>query len=120
MSRVVHFEILADDPEKVAEFYKEALGWEVMTWDGPQAYWMVTTGDEKSPGINGAIMGKHFEQSVINTVQVESLEDAAAQIERCGGERVTEANEIPEAGIHSYFKDPAGTLFGVLQPKEGA
>jgi predicted enzyme related to lactoylglutathione lyase len=29
MSRVVHFEFPADNPEEVAEFYKNTLGWKI-------------------------------------------------------------------------------------------
>jgi uncharacterized protein len=38
MSRVVHFEIAADDPELVAGFYKELLGWKIQKWEGPVDY----------------------------------------------------------------------------------
>jgi hypothetical protein len=117
MARVIHFEVLGEDPEKTAEFYKQALGWEANSWPGgEQTYWLCTTGPEGPPGINGAIMGKHFGQPVINTVEAESLEEATANIEKAGGKRVTQPSEIPEVGLHAYFEDPDGTLFGVLQP----
>ena len=29
MSRVVHFEIPADDPERAVEFYKKVFGWKI-------------------------------------------------------------------------------------------
>lgn len=35
MSRVIHFEIHADDPGRAAGFYGEVFGWEVQKWDGP-------------------------------------------------------------------------------------
>ncbi len=38
MSRVVHFEIHADDPERAAKFYERALGWTISKWDGPVDY----------------------------------------------------------------------------------
>ena len=34
MNRPVHFEILADNPEKVGDFYKKVLGWKVESWGG--------------------------------------------------------------------------------------
>ena len=34
MSRVVHFEIPADNPDRVAEFYKKVLGWNIQKWEG--------------------------------------------------------------------------------------
>jgi predicted enzyme related to lactoylglutathione lyase len=116
-ARVVHFEILSENPERVAQFYQEALGWEIQTWPGgQQAYWLVTTGAEGSPGINGGIMHRHFPQAVINTTQVDSLADTLARIERAGGKKVSGPNEIPGIGTHAYCTDPDGNLFGVLQP----
>ncbi len=46
MKRPVHFEILADDVEKVADFYREVLDWEISIWEGPQAYWRIDTGPD--------------------------------------------------------------------------
>ena len=38
MPRVMHFEILADDLVRASEFYRDALGWDIQTWEGPQGY----------------------------------------------------------------------------------
>jgi catechol 2,3-dioxygenase-like lactoylglutathione lyase family enzyme len=56
MPRVVHFEIYADDPEAVCPFYEDVFGWQIKKWNGPQEYWLVTTGGEGEPGINGGMM----------------------------------------------------------------
>jgi catechol 2,3-dioxygenase-like lactoylglutathione lyase family enzyme len=50
MSRVIHFEIPASDPERAANFYKKAFGWKIEKWPGPMDYWMVTTGTDGAPG----------------------------------------------------------------------
>jgi predicted enzyme related to lactoylglutathione lyase len=118
MTRPVHFEILADDPEKVAAFYKEVFDWEIATWgSGDQTYWLVTTGPKDTPGIDGGIMHREFDQAVINTLEVESLDKALEKIEAAGGKKIHGPNEIPEVGMHAYCADNVGTLFGVLQPK---
>ena len=118
--RVIHFEILSEDPERTTAFYRQALGWDVSSWPGgEQAYWLATTGAAGRPGINGGIMGRHLAQPVVNTVEAESLATATAAIEQAGGKRVTEPREVPEVGLHAYFEDPDGTLFGVLQPASG-
>jgi predicted enzyme related to lactoylglutathione lyase len=118
MSRPVHFEILADDPEKVSAFYKEVFNWEITTWgSGDQTYWLITTGPDDEPGINGGIMGREFEQAVINTLEVESLDEALKRIEAAGGQKIHGPNEIPEVGMHAYCADNEGNLFGVLEPQ---
>ena len=116
MPRPVHFEILADDPEKVAAFYRDLFGWNIANWGGPQSYWLVTTGPEGTPGIDGGIMHRHFPQAVINTVAVDSMEETLAKIEAAGGKKVNGPNEIPGIGMHAYCADPEGNIFGVLQP----
>lgn len=38
MSRVVHFEIPADDPKRSIKFYETEFGWTIEKWDGPIEY----------------------------------------------------------------------------------
>ena len=38
MMRPVHFEILADDPEKPVEFYRSIFGWEIGDWEEGDEY----------------------------------------------------------------------------------
>ncbi len=117
MSRVVHFEIQGDDPEGLADFYRKVLGWEIASWEGPQKYWLATTGPDSQPGINGAIMERHFkEQPVINTAEVENLEETIKIVEAAGGKKLVGPNEIPGVGLHAYCTDPDGNMFGILQP----
>jgi catechol 2,3-dioxygenase-like lactoylglutathione lyase family enzyme len=51
MGRGIHFELNADDPERAAQFYRRVFGWTIDKWDGPEDYWLVTTGPESEPGI---------------------------------------------------------------------
>ena len=50
MPRVVHFEVSADDPERAASFYRDVFGWNFHKWDGPEPYWLVTTGPDGTTG----------------------------------------------------------------------
>ncbi len=63
MNRIVHFEIHAADPERAVKFYKDVFGWEITEWVIPgveikdeNRYWLVTTGPETEPGINGGLL----------------------------------------------------------------
>ncbi len=53
MSRIVHFEVPADNPERAQKFYSQALGWEFTSFGGPMQYWLVKTGVTGTPGIDG-------------------------------------------------------------------
>ena len=63
-------------------------------------------------------MGRHFDQPVINTVYVESLDDAIRRVEAAGGKKVHGPNEVPGVGLHAYCSDPEGTLFGLMEPRK--
>ena len=115
MTRPVHFEILAEDPDKTVKFYEEVFGWEIGKWgEGDQGYWPVTTGS--GDGINGGILNRHFPQAVINTISVQSLGETIAKGEAAGGAKVHGPARIPSVGVHAYCTDPEGTFFGLLQP----
>lgn len=109
MKRPVHFETLADDPGKLADFSREVFEWKIAAWDGPQACRLVTTGPEGTPGINGGIMARHFAQGVINTIAVESLVKTVAEMEQAGGKKVYGPHGIPEIGQHVYRAGPRAT-----------
>ena len=44
MPRVIHFEIVANDPKNAKEFYEAVFGWEFNQLDG-QEYWVIKTGE---------------------------------------------------------------------------
>ena len=53
-SRPVHFDMTAEDPERMTTFYSKVFGWTFQKWDGPMEYWMADTG-KGEPGINGGV-----------------------------------------------------------------
>ena len=118
MTRPIHFEILADDPESVGAFYAAVMDWEVSTWGGGE-YWLVKTGKEGTPGFDGGIMRREFAQAVINTMEVESLQESLAKVEAAGGKLITGPNEVPGVGMHAYCSDPEGNMFGLMETFEG-
>ena len=86
MSRVIHFDLSADNPERAAEFYKTVFGWQVNKWEGPEDYWMIQTGTEKEPGITGGIAGRiKPEDSTAVVLDVESVDETAKQVVEAGG-----------------------------------
>jgi predicted enzyme related to lactoylglutathione lyase len=73
MNRVTHFEIYTDDPEAVLPFYQRVFGWKFNKFEGgPIEYWLVITGDDKDPGINGGMTRPREGQSrgTLNTIAV--------------------------------------------------
>jgi len=122
MNRVVHFEINVDDPERAVKFYTQVFGWAINKWDNPeQDYWLVMTGDEKEPGINGGITKRmHPSATTINTIDVKSVDESVEKVKASGGEVVMPKTTIPSVGYLSYCKDTEGNVFGMMQTDQNA
>lgn len=121
MPRVIHFEIPADDPERAVQFYQKVFGWKVEKWVGPVDYWLATTGEDKEPGINGAITEKgDYVTATTNTIDVTSYEEAAKRIVETGGKVLTPKTAVPGVGYMSYCKDTEGNVFGIMQSDPNA
>jgi uncharacterized protein len=116
MAKVVHFEIPADDPERAAKFYEDVFGWEIQRWEGPFDYWLVNTGPDDEPGINGAIMTKEMGDTIRNTIGVESFDEFAEKIQENGGKMLTEKANIPGIGDMAAFQDTEGNIFVIMEP----
>lgn len=121
MGRVVHFEITAEDPDRAAEFYRKAFGWEVSDWGGPDRYLLATTGAPDKAGINGAITKRQEHlQGVINTIEVDKWETGAKAVVDAGGELITEKSAIPGIGYVAYCLDTEGNVFAMLESNPAA
>ncbi len=115
MPRVVHFEIVADDAERISKFYEKVFDWKVQKWDGPMDYWFLMTGDEKEPGIDGAFgMRQSPDDMTINTIDVDDIDKYVKLVEENGGEIVRSKQVIPGVGYLVYFKDTEGNLWGMM------
>jgi predicted enzyme related to lactoylglutathione lyase len=121
MPRVQHFEISANDTEKVASFYKEIFGWKVTKWEGPVEYWLVETGEAEEPGIDGGISRPNEVLSgTVNTIGVNDIEAYLEKVIQYGGKVVVEKHVIPGVGYNAYCQDIEGTIFGVHQEDPSA
>lgn len=122
MPRPVHFEIHADDPERAVRFYREVFGWEFNTWGGPQEYWLITTGPEGQPGINGGMMRRQPEWAggINNVLDVPSVDDFIEKITGAGGTVVMPKFAVAGMGWVAYFKDTEGTISGIMESDAGA
>lgn len=115
-NRPIHFELGVVQPERAVQFYESVFGWKAMKWDGPMPYWLVTTGPEGEPGINGGIMIHQDSQPrTVNTIGVESVDDFAAKVVAAGGQVVAPKMAIPGIGWQAYCLDTEGNLFGIHQ-----
>jgi len=116
MSRPIHFEIAAEDLDKLSAFYSDVFGWQFSKWDGPMEYRLITTGPDGQPGINGGLMKKEHLTGTVNTIGVESIDAALEKVKAAGGDVLTPKMDIPNIGAFAYCADPEGNPFGIIQP----
>ena len=117
MPRVTHFEIYTDDPEAVRPFYEDVFGWKINKFEGGPWYWLVTTGNNKEPGINGGLTRPREGQSpgTLNTIAVASLEQTIKKM-RHGGKICVQKMAIPRVGWLAYAEIPATTCSVLSSP----
>lgn len=121
MARVVHFEIPADDPERSIKFYETVFGWTIEKWDGPIEYWLIMTGDESEPGIDGGLARREDpETRVENTIDVKNLDQTLADVKANGGTVLRPRMAVPGVGWMAYIKDTEGNTFGLMESDENA
>ena len=127
MGRVIHFEIHADNPERAAAFYRGLLGWQLTRWEGPMDYWIVVTGPDGTPGINGGLLrrphplaGNDGVIAYVCTVDVANLDAAFAKALELGGADALPKMPVPGVGWLAYVKDTEGNVLGLMQPEASA
>lgn len=119
MSRVIHFDLSADNPERAAEFYRNVFNWKVNKWEGPEDYWLIQTGTEEEPGVTGGVAGRIKPNDTTAVVfDVESVDKAAKKVIDSGGKIREEKKAIPSVGYLIMCKDTEGNTFGIMQIDE--
>ena len=121
MPRITHFDIPSDNPERTQKFYSEVFGWQFDKWDGPIEYWMVKTGENSQPGINGGMARRMPGQiGMTNTIEVPSLDEYTNKITSNGGQILIPKMPIPGVGYFATCMDTEGNIFGLIQMDSSA
>lgn len=115
MSRVTRFEIPAEKPERAVEFYRKVFDWKIEKWQGPIPYFLVNTGSDGEPGINGAIHENTNFKTTVNIVSVPAIDEALKRIVEAGGKVVIPKSAVPGGGYIAYALDTEGNAFGMFE-----
>lgn len=127
MARAVHFEIHAANPKDMIGFYSKLFGWTFNKWDGGD-YWMIHTGPDDQPGINGGLMPRRGDlpapmaavNAFVITVDVDDVDACVAHAQTLGGSIALPKMAVPGIGWLAYAKDPDGNIFGMMQTDTAA
>jgi len=138
MNSVVHFEMGANDRERMKKFYETVFGWETKQFGPDMGNYVVvhtTETDEKgmvkTPGaINGGFYQKtenplsHAPSVVIS---VDDIRESMKEVEKAGGKilggmdqsgkHTMEPQDIPGVGLWISMQDTEGNRVSILQPK---
>src|SRR5687768_8714098 len=113
---VVMFEIMANDQQKIIDFYTKVFGWQTDVKNGfayihfpPATYHLLGGIGQAQPGVVG------WEKGVAFYIQVEDLQEALDRVCAHGG-----AVAVPPTGVDGYhfamFYDPEQNLIGLITP----
>jgi uncharacterized protein len=130
MSRVVHFEIHADDVERAKAFYAAVFGWTYQDYSqfSGSPYWGVITGPDEEMGINGGLMERQGATptagvgfaAYVCTVGVGDLDATEQLVLAHGGSVVSPKLALTGMAWQAYYADTEGNVFGVHQPDPDA
>ena len=124
MDSVVHFEIPADDMTRANNFYNSVFGWNIEKAPIPDMeYYMAFTatvdalGKTNQPGaINGGMMPRNFPgEYPVLVINVASIEDAIAKVEKAGGTVVMPIMPIGDFGRYARVTDTEGNTIGIWE-----
>lgn len=130
MSRVVHFEIQADDVERAKAFYASVFGWSFQDYGQVtgSTYWGITTGPQEEPGINGGLLQRpapapapgQGTNAFVCTMAVTDYDATEQRILEAGGQVALPKMALTGMAWQGYYLDPEGNTFGIHQPDPNA
>ena len=112
-SKLVHFEIPAEDTARAREFWGSLFGHEYRSWDGPVEYHMF----EGEPG-GGLYPAQAGERGLIVYFGTDDIRASIARVRELGGTVDGDAEPIPGIGWYARCVDTEGNPFSLFQSDE--
>jgi len=119
-SSIVWFEIPADNVERARKFYGALFGWKIEKFPGMTDYWHIDTGGGDDTPDGGLMARKHPQQPITSYVNVESVTQFSAKVEKLGGKVCAPKTAVPQMGYFAVCQDTEGNPFGIWQSDANA
>jgi predicted enzyme related to lactoylglutathione lyase len=115
-NRIVHFEIPANEPQALTQFYADLFGWKFTKAPLPGVeYWLCETGPD-APGIDGAVTQRQNpQQPWMNYVDVANIEASLAAAVKLGAKIAMPRTPVPGVGSIAAIIDPEGNICGLWE-----
>ncbi len=117
---IVWFEIPADDPERAKKFYGSLFGWKIKPFPGVTDYWHIDTGGGDDTPDGGLMARKHPEQPITSYINVSSVNESAAKVEKLGGKICKPKTAVPQMGYFAICQDTENNMFALWERNERA
>jgi predicted enzyme related to lactoylglutathione lyase len=117
LSKIVHFEIPADDTTRAREFYSELFGIQWQTYEGPVEYHMFGNEDQQSGG--GLMPRQAGQEGLVVYFSTDNIDAASDKVRQLGGS-VEDKQPVPGMGWFAHAKDTEGNRFSFWQNDENA
>jgi len=115
---IVHFEIAATNPERLAQFYRDAFGWKIDKAPMPEPeYWLITTGPRGKSVGGGMYRKTRPEDRPRNFILVDEIDAAIRTFTEAGGSEIVGKMEVPGMGWSFIGADPEGNPIALWEPK---
>lgn len=116
MNPVTHFEIYAEEPGDLADFYRQLFGWRIDKAQGVD-YFFIQTAPEQAGAIGGGLLRRPIEgpRSWVHYVHVDSLDASLERVQELGGKIVRPRTAVPKTGWYAVAEDPQGNIFALFQ-----
>ncbi len=119
-ANIIWFEIPADNPERAKEFYGKLFGWKINLFSGMKDYWHIDTGGSDDTPDGGLMARKHRGQSITNYVNVPSVTQFMAKVEKLGGRICLPKTAVPQMGYFAICQDTENNTFAIWERNENA
>jgi predicted enzyme related to lactoylglutathione lyase len=126
---VAHFEIYADDPDRLGNFYTSLFDWKIQSMPGSD-YRLIRTVDTDDKGmatqpggINGGMMKRppgYEGKAWVNYVNVEHLDTSLARAQQLGAKVMRGKAAVPGMGWFAMLIDPQGNPFALWEADSSA
>jgi uncharacterized protein len=113
---VTHFEIYAEEPAKLADFYRSLFGWQLDKLPGLD-YWRIQSTSNDGQDLNGGLLHRPLPapKSWVHYVNVTSVDESIAQVRALGGSVLREKTAVPKTAWYAVLADPEGNIFSVWE-----
>ena len=127
MNPVVHFEMPAENMQRISDFYAEVFGWQSQLMGEEMGNYIVVTtsetDDKGRPKMPGTINGGFYQKKESKppccpsfVIAVDDINESIIKIKRANGKIPGDPVEIPGIGTYISFIDTEGNRLSILKP----